>query len=316
MCTDQIRTLGVFNSYDADLADTHNFFSVIDKIKNCLNLWSSRGLSIAGRIQIFKNLALSKAVYISTMKNFPSRFIKILDDIHKDFIWNKLQPKIKHSTLIANYEEGGYKDVDVASKMISLKIIWIRRLTDNKFHTWKIIPSKLFRPIGGISFFHRNLKLSDSCMRVVENFPTFYQELVQLWVIISQMEPKNIDYILNESLWNNSFITAVGKSVFHQAFLNKNILNVSNLLTESGSFLTGQMAKQKYDLNDGHFINWLGITNSIPRDWKSQIKLHFSNNISQYNTATQHYMIPDMSVRAAYNSLVKSLKKPPTSKNT
>ena len=100
LCTDKIRTLGVFNSYDTDLAGTHNFFSVIGKIKNCLNLWSSRGLSIAGRIQIFKSLALSKAAYISTMKNFPSRFIKILDDIHKDFIWNKLRPKIKHSTLI------------------------------------------------------------------------------------------------------------------------------------------------------------------------------------------------------------------------
>ena len=123
LCTDKIRTLGVFNSYDTDLADTHNFFSVIGKIKNCLNLWSSKGLSITGRIQIFKSLALSKAICISTMKNFPSRFIKILDDIHKDFIWNKLQVKIKHSTLIANYEAGGYKDVDVTSKMISLKII-------------------------------------------------------------------------------------------------------------------------------------------------------------------------------------------------
>ena len=288
---------------------------VIGKIKNCLNLWNSRGLSIAGRIEIFKSLALSKAVYISTKKNFSSRFIKILDDIHKDFIWNKLQLKIKHSTLIANYEEGGYKDVDVASKMISLKIIWIRRLIDDNFHTWKIIPSKLFRPIGGMSFFRRNLKLSDSCMRVVETFPTFYQELVQLWVIISQLKPKNIDYVVNESLWNNSFITAAGKPVFHQAFLNKNILNLSDLLTESGSFLTWQMAK-KYDLNDGHFIDWLGIINSILSDWKSQIKLHFSNNASQYKTARQHYIIPDMSVKAACNSLVKSLKKPPISKNT
>ena len=271
MCTDKIRTLGVFNSYDTDLAYTHNFFSVIGKIKNCLNLWSSRALSIAGRIQIFKSLALSKAVYISAMKNFLSRFIKILDDIHKDFIWNKLQPKIKHSTLIANYDEGGYKDVDVASKMISLKIIWIRRLTDDNFHTWKIIPSKLFRLIVGMSYFHRNLKLSDSCMRVVETFPTFYQELIQLWVIISQVKPKNIDYLLNESLWDNSFLTAVGKPVCHQVFLNKNILNVSDLLTDSGSFLTWQMAKQKYDLNDGHFIDWLEIIKSIPSDWKSQI---------------------------------------------
>ena len=73
------------------------------------------------------------------MKNFPSQFIKILDDIQKDFIWSKLQPKIKHSTLIGNYEEGGYKDVDVASKMNSLKVIWIKRLTDDNFHTWKIV---------------------------------------------------------------------------------------------------------------------------------------------------------------------------------
>ena len=94
-------------------------------------------------------------------------------------------------------------------------------------------------------------------------------------------------------------------------------LKESDLLTESGSFLTWQMAKQKYNLNDGHFIDWLGIINSIPSDWKSQIKLHFSNNNSQYKAVTQHCMIPDMSVKkTAYNSSVKSLKKPPTSQNT
>ena len=62
------------------------------------------------------------------------------------------------------------------------------------------MPSKLLRPMGGTSFFYRNLKLADSCMRVVETFPTFYQELVQLWVTISQVEPKNVDNILDESL--------------------------------------------------------------------------------------------------------------------
>ena len=48
----------------------------------------------------------------------------------------------------------------------------------------------------------------------------------------------------NESLWNNSFLTAIRKPVFHQGFLNKNILNVRDLLTESGSVLTWQKAKQ------------------------------------------------------------------------
>ena len=68
------------------------------------------------------------------------------------------------------------------------------------------------------------------------------------------------------------------------------------------------MAKQKDNLNDEQFIDWLGIINSI--------KLHFSNNDSHYKAATQHCMIPDMSVKPAYSSLIKSLKKPSTSQNT
>ena len=70
------------------------------------------------------------------------------------------------------------------------------------------------------------------------------------------------------------------------------------------------MVKQKCNLNDRHFIKRLGIINSIPSDWKSQIKLHFSNDNSQDIGATQHCMLPDMSVKAAYNSLMKSLLKP------
>ena len=53
LCNDKIRILGVYNVYDTDL---ENFFSMISKIKNCLKCWGGRGLTIAGRIQIFKTL--------------------------------------------------------------------------------------------------------------------------------------------------------------------------------------------------------------------------------------------------------------------
>ena len=82
--TDKIRTLGVYNSYDTDLANKRNFFSIVDNIENCLNLWSSRDLTLAGRIQIFKALAISKAVYISMMKNTPSQFIPIIMKFDRD----------------------------------------------------------------------------------------------------------------------------------------------------------------------------------------------------------------------------------------
>ena len=74
-------------------------------MKDCLNCWSSRGLTIAGRIQIFKTLTISKVVYISTMKHPPQQFIEAFNEVQKDFMCLK----IKHSSLVGNYEKVGTK---------------------------------------------------------------------------------------------------------------------------------------------------------------------------------------------------------------
>ena len=81
---------------------------------------------------------------------------------------------LKHSTLIGSYEEGGYKDVDIATQFGALKMIWLTRLLDINYHPWKIIPSKLFSPLGGVTFFHSNLKLADSsknCQKAINFLP-------------------------------------------------------------------------------------------------------------------------------------------------
>ena len=68
-------------------------------------------------------------------------------------MWNKSRSKIKNSSLIGNYEEGGYKDVDISTNLTALKITWVRRLIDGNYHPWKIIPERLFASVGGNSFF-------------------------------------------------------------------------------------------------------------------------------------------------------------------
>ena len=44
-----------------------------------------------------------------------------LYSVQKDFIWKLRSPEIKHTTLIEDYVDGGYKDVDIATKLESLK---------------------------------------------------------------------------------------------------------------------------------------------------------------------------------------------------
>ena len=63
-----IRTQGIFNSYDTDLVEKLNFLDNLKCLKEVLNLWEYRGLSLPGRILVFKSLAISKQIYASTMK--------------------------------------------------------------------------------------------------------------------------------------------------------------------------------------------------------------------------------------------------------
>ena len=182
--SDAIRSLGIFNSYDTDLAEKLNFLDNLKCLTDVLNLWWARDLSLEGKILVFKSLALSKLLYYCTMKVPSKQLIKQLNIIHKNFVWNNKRPKIKHSTLIASYSEGGYNDIDINTKLSSIKVSWVTRLIDDNFHPWKIIPSKVFSVFGGTNIiFHTNKFLSLHCRKNVDKIPSFYRDLVYLWSV-------------------------------------------------------------------------------------------------------------------------------------
>ena len=55
-----IRTLGIFNSYDHDLVQKLNFLDNIKCLGDVLPLCRGRGLSLSGKMLVFKTLALSR----------------------------------------------------------------------------------------------------------------------------------------------------------------------------------------------------------------------------------------------------------------
>ena len=157
---DKILTLRVYNSYDVLLAEKYHLLNLISSVKDCLKTWKYRELTLGGRIQILKSLALSKIVYIGTMIDVSKQFIEQLDSLQKDFIWNGRRPKIKHSTLIADYVEERHKDIDIKTKLSLLKVIWIKKLMDDNFHAWKAIPMAWLSNNASIQIFNENFKPS------------------------------------------------------------------------------------------------------------------------------------------------------------
>ena len=56
------------------------------------------------------------------------RVIEHIQKIQKKFIWNGKKPKIKHTTLINEFQERGRKDVDIEARIRSLQLGWVLQL--------------------------------------------------------------------------------------------------------------------------------------------------------------------------------------------
>ena len=112
-----------------------------------LKIWKMRYLSLQGKITIFKSLAISKIVTVTSVSPLPQFLIEGLVKIQSEFIWDCKKAKIKHSSLIGNYLEGGLNKLDIRCKIKALHLSWLKRLYDENFHPWKVIPNFLLNEI-------------------------------------------------------------------------------------------------------------------------------------------------------------------------
>ena len=198
---DYIRILGVYFSYDVNLFNEKNFCETIEKIEKIIAIWRWRNLSVHGRITIFKTLALAKIIFASYLSCVPYNIIKELEKIQKDFIWNGKPAKVKHYTLISDYENGGLKDIDIKLKFTSLQLSWLKRLFGQNYHPWKDIPIKMLKEKFGCSeIFYPNVVLTPPA-----ELPNFYKQMIKKWSEITQ-KPLTLQNILNQQIWHNSFI--------------------------------------------------------------------------------------------------------------
>ena len=138
-----------------------NFLTAISNIQSVLKIWRMRNLTLEGKIIVFKTLALSKIVHLCLTSVVPKQIIEEIENIQKNFLWNRSTPKIKHSTLCNSFATGGLTNVDINTKIVSLQCSWIRRLYDDSFHQWKLILLHLINTTITPAFkFHPSFTLS------------------------------------------------------------------------------------------------------------------------------------------------------------
>ena len=235
-----------------------------------LCFWNRRILSLEGRIIIFKTLAISKIVYLAFLTVIPNSLIEELQRIQKTFIWHSSRPKISHKTLCNNFENGGLKHVDISSKIISLQCSWLRKLCDENFHEWKIIPSHLINKYFGKSFkFHSCLSFD---RKLLIKFPKFYKNILFQWSSSFFASSELPSCILSNFLWFNKHILIEKKSIFFRDFSDKGLNFVYQLFDNNGNVKSWSSIKEEFGFSNISNFKWQQLIYTLPPSWKKIIK--------------------------------------------
>ena len=228
-----------------------------------------RKLTLEGRITVFKSLAISKVMHLLLITKLHNNTIDLMYKIQKNFIWQGKKAKIKHSTLCNGYENGGLKNVDLRNKITSIQCSWVKRLFEDDFHDWKVIPLFLIGKHLGKNFkFHNNIDLSKD---ILSKFPSFYQDIFIKWINNYTAKPTLPSMILSEFIWFNSNIKVDSKPVHFSFFSDKNLNFIGQLFNENGNIKPWEDIKIEFHLKDTQKIYWLQIIDALPKSWKDAI---------------------------------------------
>ena len=316
LTNDTIKILGVHFSYNKNVQKEKNYLTTVKKIQKALNVWTTRALTLEGKVLIFKTLGISKIVYLSLITTVPNSILDEIQKIQKAFLWFSSKPKINHKTLCNKFEDGGLKNVDIKAKIISLQCSWVKKLYDDNHHDWKIIPLYLINKYFGKNFyFHSSLSFN---LHLIDSFPDFYKQIFINWSNSLVSNSYVSSCIQSNYLWYNKYILIDNKPVYLSSFSDKRINFLNDLLDSSGNFKTFNELKTEYNLANNVYFSWMQLINAIPLSWKTVVK---NNCSSESLLLLNHHLIKKNNLisieklhcRELYNILVYNSPHKPTS---
>ena len=129
------KTLGTWFFLDNEEMINLNKNDKILIIKNILNSWSLRRLTLKGKVTVIKSFVLPHIVQL--VSAIP------LDEILFNFIWNQKKPIHSKITLIQPIEQGGMSMVSISKFINAAKIMFFKRFCNGIDANWKILSQNL-----------------------------------------------------------------------------------------------------------------------------------------------------------------------------
>jgi len=310
---EEVKILGIKIQKDRKLTTETNYREVLEKMKSSIECWSRRSMSLAGKICIIKTMITSKLMYcVNNLASPDEKYWKEVEEILYNFVNNGKPDKIKRETLIAPYEEGGYRMLDIRCQNKAMKLSWGNRLVNNE-GVWKAY--MLNKSPVDIEYMLRcNILFAD----LPFNMPvgSLWQEFWRGWCTQNFKEDiVDLEGVLNQNIWFNSNIRVQNKPIYYKNWADHGIRWINQLTKEDLEGKKRILKHQEFeDLIDSKvpILQYHGLISAIPKSWKRLI----------YRAEDQDMDIEDYKLidrmrdssaptKLIYNSLIsKKLKNP------
>jgi len=207
---DQFKCLGIYLGYNEEKNITMNVIEKINKLDVELARWKKRDLTLFGKIQVIKSLALSRMVFQASIIDIPERYIKQINTKMYAFIWGA-RDKVKRKTLNMPLEKGGLNMVDIKIFFKSLLATWIFRIKEAnpEMDGWVQLPMLFLRHLN----YDDKLPLlfnydGQILFYELEKLPSFYRNVVKYYNEAFVTDKSYfLETIMNQPLWGNKYIT-------------------------------------------------------------------------------------------------------------
>jgi hypothetical protein len=237
---DQIKYLGIYFGHNKEENYVMNWQKKIRKIENLLNKWSKRELSLFGKIQVIKSIAIPQITLVATILPTPKNVIKDINKILYKFLWNSTE-KIKRLKTIKKVNDGGLNMTDLDSYICSLKANWINRLrlSDPNTQCWAQIPTLSLETLclfeDTLTFNLNKLSLFPE----VNQLAAFYKEVILSYSkVFSNDKETFLNEIQYECIWGNQHILSKEgkkkKVIFFKNWIKSKIIHIKDLKFTDG----------------------------------------------------------------------------------
>ncbi len=173
-----VKVLGVNQGINKD--EVQFWQKKIVKMKQRLNCWKQRNLTLMGKAYLLKSIGLSVLLYALEIQHAPLNVIKEVNTVMWSFIWNGKPERVKRAVCMRNFAEGGIGVPNIHALIDVCRVKMLGNILSEGRETWKLLPMWFLGLHDAQNPLRKLLVIGQN--RQTYEVPPFYGECVDAWL--------------------------------------------------------------------------------------------------------------------------------------